>query len=197
MSVTNKASQEAKSKDGAVLPLSAEKIEWLKSNIRDIPDFPKPGIIFKDLTTLLQNGQAFSYVIDVMAEHCKSFEPNMIAGIEARGFILAPAIAYRLGVGFVPIRKPKKLPYRVERVSYDLEYGSDAVEVHVDAVAHGHRVVLIDDLLATGGTAGAAYQLLTKIGAHVVSIGFVSELSFLNGRTKLPKEIDVFSLISY
>lgn len=197
MSVINRQTKELQSKGEKLLPLQNEKVEWLKANIRDIPDFPKPGIVFKDLTTLLQNGEAFQFVIDAMAEHCAKHEPNMIAGIEARGFILAPAIAYRLGVGFVPIRKPKKLPYKVESVDYELEYGTDSVEVHIDAVAHGHRVVLIDDLLATGGTAGAANELLSKIGAHVVGIGFISELTFLNGRNKLPKDIDVFSLISY
>lgn len=194
MNVTNRQKE---AKCDVTLPLTDEKVEWLKATIRDIPDFPQPGIVFKDLTTLLQNAEAFSFVIDALTSHCAKFEPNMIAGIEARGFILAPAVAYKLGIGFVPIRKPRKLPYKVESVSYDLEYGKDAVEVHVDAVAKGHRVVLIDDLLATGGTAGAAHELLTKIGANVVSIGFISELSFLNGRNKLPKDVDVFSLISY
>lgn len=179
------------------LPLSKENDQWLKGKVRDIPDFPKPGIIFKDLTTLLQDAEAFSYVIDVMSEKCRTLKPDLMVGIEARGFILAPAIAYKLGIGFVPIRKPKKLPYQVETVTYDLEYGTDAIEIHIDAVTSGHRVVLIDDLLATGGTAAAAYQLLSKLGATVSGIGFIIELGFLNGKSKLPKDADVFSLINY
>lgn len=179
------------------LPLSKENEQWLKGKIRDIPDFPKPGIVFKDLTTLLQDAEAFSYVIDVMTEKCRALKPDLMVGIEARGFILAPAIAYKLGIGFVPIRKPKKLPYQVESVTYDLEYGTDSIEIHIDAVTGGHRVVLIDDLLATGGTAAAAHQLLTKLGATVSGIGFIIELGFLDGKSKLPKDADVFSLINY
>jgi adenine phosphoribosyltransferase len=119
------------------------------------------------------------------------------SGIEARGFILGPIIAYNLGVGFVPIRKPGKLPYEVQKLEYALEYGSDCIEVHADAVDKNDRVVLIDDLLATGGTAGAAYKLMQVLGAHVVGIGFIVELAFLDGRSKLPKDADIFSLITY
>ncbi|HEY9719046.1 MAG TPA: adenine phosphoribosyltransferase [Trichormus sp.] len=179
------------------LPLSQEKLDWLKSKVRDIPDFPKPGIVFKDLTTLFSDAQAFAYVLDVMAERCKQLKPDVIAGIEARGFILAPTIAYKLGLGFVPIRKPGKLPYKVEKLQYDLEYGTDTIEIHADAVSHGHRIVLIDDLLATGGTAGAARQLLTTLGGNVVGVGFIVELGFLKGRSKLSGESDVFALVNY
>jgi len=178
------------------LPLSKENETWLKSKIRDIPDFPKPGIIFKDLTTLFSDAKAFAFVLDTMTECCRQFKPDVIAGIEARGFILAPTIAYRLGVGFVPIRKPGKLPYRVEKLQYELEYGFDTIEIHADAVGHGHKVVLIDDLLATGGTAAASCRLLTSLGAEVVGVGFAVELGFLPGREKLADK-DVFSLINY
>ena len=178
-------------------PVSPEKAEWLKSTIRDIPDFPKPGIVFKDVTTLLKDNKAFGYVIDTLAEYYASQRPKYIAGIEARGFILGPAIAHKLNVGFIPVRKPGKLPHKVVTESYALEYGTDTLEVHEDCVAKGDRVVLIDDLLATGGTAAAAYKLLTGVGAEVVSVGFVVELSFLNGRAKMPAGVDVFSIITY
>ena len=179
------------------LPLPGDKDQWLKTKIRDIPDFPKPGIIFKDLTTLFADAEAFAYVIDVMSEKCRELNADVIAGIEARGFVLAPTIAYKLGLGFVPIRKPGKLPYKVKTLEYELEYGKDTIEIHADAVDHGHRVVLIDDLLATGGTAGAARQLLTTLGANVVGVGFIVELGFLNGRDKLKSDSDVFALINY
>jgi adenine phosphoribosyltransferase len=179
------------------LPISREKVEWLKTTIRDIPDFPKPGIVFKDMTTLLRNADAFKYTIDVLAEKFAAAKPKYIVGIEARGFILGSAIAHKLGIGFVPIRKPGKLPHKVEKAVYDLEYGSDCVEIHVDAVDKGDRVVLIDDLLATGGTAEAATRLVKMLGAEVVGIGFVVELSFLKGRQKLPAGVEVFSIIQY
>jgi adenine phosphoribosyltransferase len=179
------------------LPLSTEKQDWIKSKIRDIPDFPKPGIIFKDLTPLLKDVDAFTFAIDALTEKCRALNPKYIAGIEARGFILGPIIAYKLGVGFVPIRKPGKLPHVVQKLEYALEYGTDCIEVHADAVEKNDRVVLIDDLLATGGTAGAAYKLMQVLDANVVGIGFVVELAFLNGRTKLPQDAEIFSLISY
>jgi adenine phosphoribosyltransferase len=179
------------------LPLKPESEKWLKGFIRDINDFPKPGIVFKDLTPLLKDGDAFSYVLNALAEHSRALKPDVIAGIEARGFIIAPAIAQMLGVGFVPIRKPGKLPYKVEKVTYDLEYGTDTIEIHVDALEKGQRVVLIDDLLATGGTACGAQQLLTKIGGKVVGAGFLVELAFLDGRRKLGADVDVFPLLTY
>ena len=178
-------------------PVSPEKAEWLKSKIRDIPDFPKPGIVFKDLTTLLKDKDAFSYAIDLFADYYADLKPQYVAGIEARGFILGPAIAHKLNVGFIPVRKPGKLPARVVSQTYQLEYGTDTLEVHEDCVSKGEKVILTDDLLATGGTASAAYDLLTKVGAVVVSIGFVVELTFLNGRSKLPKGVDCYSIISF
>ncbi len=179
------------------LPLSAEKADWIKEAIRDIPDFPKPGIIFKDLTPLLKDVPRFKFVIDSMAEKCRELKPDIIAGIEARGFLLGPTIAYELGLGFVPIRKPGKLPYKVEKLEYALEYGTDCIEVHSDAVDKGQRVVIIDDLLATGGTANAAQSLIKAVGGDVVGIGFIVELAFLAGRGKLGTGPDIFSLISF
>ncbi|HMY51346.1 MAG TPA: adenine phosphoribosyltransferase [Candidatus Obscuribacter sp.] len=181
------------------LPLSPERQDWLKSTIRDIPDFPKPGIIFKDLTTLMRNAEAFSCVLNSLSVTSEALKPTVIVGIEARGFILAPALAHHLGVGFVPVRKPGKLPWHTERVSYALEYGEDTVEVHRDAVTKGDRVVIIDDLLATGGTAMAAKQLMEKLGATVVGAGFVVELDFLDGRSRVKKDgdLEIFSVIQY
>ena len=179
------------------LPISRDKADWVKSVIRDIPDFPKPGIIFKDMTTLLKDPEAFAYVIDVLAEKFATLKPRYIVGIEARGFILGAAIAHKLKLGFIPIRKPGKLPHKVEKATYELEYGSDAVEIHADAVDKGDRVVIIDDLLATGGTAEAAYRLLKTVGADVAGMGFVVELAFLNGRKKLPNGPEIFSIIEY
>ena len=179
------------------LPISRDKVDWLKGTIRDIPDFPKPGIVFKDLTTLLKDKAAFRFTIDTLADKCAALKPEYISGIEARGFILGSAVAYKIGCGFIPIRKPGKLPHKVEKASYELEYGSDCVEVHIDAVDKGDRVVLLDDLLATGGTAEAAHRLLKTVGANVVGIGFIVELGFLKGRQKLPAGVDVFSIINY
>lgn len=188
---------EEKNLSALKLPLSAEKADWVKASIRDIPDFPKPGIIFKDLTPLLKDVAVFKFVIDAMTEKCRELKPDTIAGIEARGFLLGPTIAYELGLPFVPIRKPGKLPYSVKKLEYALEYGTDTIEVHSDAVENGHRVVVIDDLLATGGTANAAQNLIKSVGGNVVGIGFIVELAFLGGRAKLPTDSDVFSLISY
>lgn len=179
------------------LPLAAEKKDWIKEAIRDIPDFPKPGIIFKDLTPLLKDVPRFKFVIEALTEKCRQLKPDYIAGIEARGFLLGPTIAYELGIGFVPIRKPGKLPYKVQKLEYALEYGTDCVEVHADAVEAGQRVVVIDDLLATGGTADAARRLMAAVGGEVVGIGFIVELEFLSGRKKLGDGADIFSLISY
>lgn len=180
-----------------MLPVSREKADWLKSTIRDIPDFPKPGIVFKDLTTLLKDPTAFSYVIDVFCEKYAPMKLDYIAGIEARGFILGPAIAHKLGIGFIPIRKPGKLPAQVQKETYDLEYGTDSLEIHMDATDPGQRVVIIDDLLATGGTAAAACRLMKTLKAEVVGLGFVVELGFLKGRSKLPTTTDVFAIIEY
>src|SRR5215475_7222986 len=167
-----------------------------KKLIREVPDFPKPGILFYDITTLLKDKTGFKKVIDAMSERISSHKPDLILGIEARGFIFAPALAYNLGAGFVPVRKPKKLPAETERVTYDLEYGTDTLEIHKDAVKNGTRVVIADDLLATGGTAAAAVRLAEKLGGEVVGLTFVIELDFLKGRDRLAG-YDVDSLIRY
>ena len=168
----------------------------LKKLIREVPDWPKPGILFYDLTTLLKDKRGFRMLIDRMCEHYANKKIDVVAGIEARGFIFAPALAYHLGAGFVPVRKPKKLPAKTARVTYDLEYGTDSLEIHEDAAGAGQRVLVCDDLLATGGTAAAAVKLVSGLGAEVAGVGFAVELTFLNGRSKL-SGLDVFSLIQY
>ncbi|MFZ4986001.1 MAG: adenine phosphoribosyltransferase [Blastocatellia bacterium] len=168
----------------------------LKKIIREIPDFPKPGILFYDITTLLKNAEGFRAVIDRMTEHFKGRKVDAVLGIEARGFIFGPALAYHLGAGFVPVRKPKKLPAEVESWSYDLEYGQDTLEIHKDAIGSGHNVIIADDLLATGGTAEAVVKLVEKLGGNVAGLAFVVELEFLNGRNKLAG-YDLFSLLKY
>jgi adenine phosphoribosyltransferase len=168
----------------------------LKQLIREVPDFPKPGILFYDITTLLRDSDGFAGVIDGLKSHYSGARVDLVLGIEARGFIFAPALAYALHAGFVPIRKPGKLPAAVVSVSYDLEYGKDSLEMHKDAVQPGSRVLIVDDLLATGGTAAAAARLVREAGGTVAGLGFVVELTFLSGRAKLP-EYDVFSLLQY
>jgi adenine phosphoribosyltransferase len=157
----------------------------LRALIRDIPDFPKPGILFRDVTPLLSNGPALRDCIQQLCQHLAPLRPQVIAGIESRGFIFGTAVATELGIGFVPIRKPGKLPWKTRKQSYALEYGTDAIEIHEDAVAPGTRVALVDDLLATGGTASAAIKLLQGLGAEVVTAAFVIELGFLQGRARL------------
>lgn len=171
-------------------------MDELKKLIREIPDYPKPGILFYDLTTLLQDKRGFHSLVDKLCEHYNGKKVDIVAGIEARGFIFAPALAYRLGAGFVPIRKPKKLPWKTAAVSYQLEYGTDTLEIHQDAVTPGQHVLVCDDLLATGGTASATVDLVRKLKGEVVGAAFAVELNFLKGRTKLPG-VDVFSLIKY
>jgi adenine phosphoribosyltransferase len=168
----------------------------LKQLIREIPDFPKPGILFYDITTLLKNPAGFRGVIDGLKDHYSGAKVDVVIGIEARGFIFAPALAYALGAGFVPVRKHNKLPAARASVTYDLEYGTDTLEMHKDALNDGKRVLIVDDLLATGGTAAAAARMVTGLGGEVVGIGFVIELTFLNGRKKLAG-YDVFSLLQY
>src|SRR5437879_6238542 len=170
--------------------------EPLKKLIREVPDFPKKGILFYDITTLLKDKVGFATLIDALSEHYLEKRVDLVVGIEARGFIFGPALAYRLNAGFVPVRKPKKLPAETARVSYDLEYGTDTLEIHKDAVAKGQRVVIVDDLLATGGTATACVQLVKSIGGEVAGLGFAVELDFLKGREKLAPH-DVFSLLHY
>ncbi|MBT8249562.1 MAG: adenine phosphoribosyltransferase [Acidimicrobiia bacterium] len=168
----------------------------LASFIRDIPDFPEPGIMFKDITPLLGSPSAFDYALDQMMMPYEGIDVDYVAGIESRGFILAAPLAVRMDAGHVPIRKPGKLPSKVERIEYALEYGTDALEVHVDAVQPGSTVVIADDVMATGGTAAAAVELMNRLGAHVVGLSVLIELSFLEGRSKL-SGVEIHSLITY
>jgi adenine phosphoribosyltransferase len=168
----------------------------LKALIREVPDFPKPGINFYDITTLLKHPQGLRRTIDALAAEFEGEKVDTVIGIEARGFIFAPALAYHLGAGFVPVRKPRKLPAECVSVSYDLEYGQDTLEIHRDAVVQGHRVLIADDLLATGGTARAVIDLVEGLGGEVAGLVFVVELEFLPGRKKL-EGYDVRSLIKY
>lgn len=168
----------------------------LKEKIRVIPDFPETGIRFKDITPVLQNGEAFKYAIDQMAEFAGKQGAELIAGPEARGFVLASPLAYSMGLGFVPIRKSGKLPGETVTVSYELEYGKDQLEIHRDAIQPGQRVVIADDLLATGGTVASAIRLVEELGGVVAGLVFMIELTYLTGREKL-KGYDVFSLVQY
>lgn len=168
----------------------------LKSLIRDIPDFPKPGIMFRDITTLLQNPQGLSYTIDSLAEKCCAMSPDYIVGMESRGFIFGTPLAYKMGVGFVPVRKPGKLPGAVYFAEYELEYGVDRLEMHQDAIAPGSRVLIVDDLIATGGTAAATVKLLDQAGCELVGFAFVIELLALGGRQKLP-DVAIVTLVEY
>ena len=170
--------------------------EPLKKLIREIPDFPKKGILFYDITTLLKDKLGLATLIDALSEHYLRHEVDLVLGMEARGFIFAPALAYRLNAGFVPLRKPGKLPAATARFDYALEYGTNTLEIHRDAIQKGQRVLIVDDLLATGGTADATAKLASSMGAEIAGLGFVVELDFLKGRDKL-KEYDVFSLLHY
>src|SRR5437879_5999370 len=168
----------------------------LKNLIREVPDFPKPDINFYDITTLLKHPDGLRKTVDALAAEFEGMKIDAVVGIEARGFIFAPALAYHLGAGFVPVRKPKKLPAERASISYDLEYGQDTLEIHRDAIGEGHRVIIADDLLATGGTAKAVVDLVEGLGGKVVGLVFVVELEFLPGRKKL-EGYDVRSLIKY
>ncbi|MHB0915841.1 MAG: adenine phosphoribosyltransferase [Thermoleophilia bacterium] len=168
----------------------------LAAKIRDIPDFPKEGIIFKDITPLLQDPESLRLAVDLMAEFAVSKKVDVVVGAESRGFILGATLAYTLGAGFVPARKPGKLPHDTIAAEYDLEYGTDSLEVHNDAITPGTRVLVHDDLLATGGTARAKCDLIEKLGGEIVGVTFIIELDFLHGRDKL-KEYDVLSLVNY
>ena len=170
--------------------------EHLKQLIREVPDFPKPGILFYDITTLLKDNVGFAMLIDALSEHYLNSGIDLVLGIEARGFIFGPALAYRLNAGFVPIRKPRKLPAETVKWTYDLEYGQDTLEIHKDAIQSGQRVIIVDDLLATGGTANACVQLARSLGGNIAGMGFVVELDFLNGRKKF-EGTEVFSLLHY
>ena len=171
-------------------------MDHLKKLIREVPDFPKPGINFFDITTLLKDSVGLRDLLDAMRDRFRGETIHQVAGIEARGFIFAPAIAYALNAGFVPIRKPKKLPTATERVEYALEYGTDSIEIHKDAIKPGQNILIVDDVLATGGTAAAAAKLVEQVGGKVAALSFVIELDFLKGREKLPGR-RVESLIHY
>ena len=171
-------------------------MDELKKYIREVPDFPKPGINFYDITTLLKDPEGLEMTIDAMTEQCRGMQIDTVIGVESRGFIFGAPVAYQLGTGFVPVRKPKKLPHETASVSYDLEYGQDTLEMHKDAIGEGHRVLIVDDLLATGGTAKAVVDLVTGLGGKIVGLSFLVELTFLNGRAKFDG-YDVKSLLTY
>jgi len=170
--------------------------ELLKKLIREVPDFPKKGILFYDITTLLKDKVGFATLIDALSEQYLGKEIDLVLGMEARGFIFGPALAYKLNAGFVPVRKPGKLPAATQKYDYALEYGTNTLEIHVDAIQKGQRIIIVDDLLATGGTAEATAKLAESLGADIAGLGFVVELDFLNPRAKL-KQYDVFSLLHY
>jgi adenine phosphoribosyltransferase len=168
----------------------------IKALIRDIPDFPKPGILFRDITTLLKDAKGFKYTIDALAEKCADLKPDYIVGMESRGFIFAAPMACVMGAGFVPVRKPGKLPTEAYSVEYALEYGTDRLEMHKDAIEPGKRVLIVDDVIATGGTAAATAKLIELSGGELVGFAFLSELTFLAGRKNLP-DVPIVSLIEY
>jgi adenine phosphoribosyltransferase len=170
--------------------------DWLKDHIRDIPDFPKKGIVFKDITPLLADKKAFSYTIDAIAHHFDRDEIDKVLGIEARGFMVAAPLAYRFTAGLIPVRKRGKLPWQVESEEYELEYGTDLLEMHRDAISSGERILIVDDVLATGGTARATARLTERCGGKVAGIATIMELAFLGGR-KAISDYEYFSLISY
>jgi adenine phosphoribosyltransferase len=174
----------------------AEHIASLRATIRDVPDFPKPGIVFKDITTLLKDPVAFRRAVDLLTVLCGDRSLDRVAAVESRGFIIGSVLAHRLGAGFVPVRKQGKLPYRTVRATYELEYGTDCLEIHEDAFARGERVLIVDDLIATGGTARAVADLVETLGGQVAAFAFLVELTFLKGREKL-SGYEVLSLIRY
>ncbi len=168
----------------------------LKALIRDVPDFPKKGIVFKDITPLLHDHQGLKTAVDRISEHYRHNDVSLVVAAEARGFIIGPPIALNLKAGFVPVRKPGKLPYKTKRITYELEYGTDTLEIHEDAIKPGQEVLMVDDVLATGGTMAACCKLVESMGGHIVGCAFLIELTFLNGRRALEGR-NVFSLIQY
>jgi adenine phosphoribosyltransferase len=176
--------------------ISPEQSAWLKGFIRDVPDYPQPGILFRDITPLLQNAEALHRAVDLLAARYRDFGIDQVVGIESRGFIFGTPLAYLLGTGFVPVRKKGKLPARTVSIEYDLEYGSNVLEIHTDAVRPGQRVLIVDDLLATGGTTEGTMRLIESLGANVVSLAFLIELEALHGRARL-SERDVYALLAY
>lgn len=176
--------------------MPSDAIDKLRAAVRDVPDFPKAGIVFKDITPILSDGRLFRSSIDVFLERCRNQRIDKIVGIDARGFLFASAVAYELAVGFVPIRKKGKLPYKTNRTAYTLEYGEAEMEMHIEAIAPGERIVLVDDLLATGGTSASAATLIRKLGGELVEAQFLIELEFLHGREKLTPT-QVVSFLKY
>jgi adenine phosphoribosyltransferase len=176
--------------------LHPSKPEDLKRYIRDLPDYPAKGVIFRDLTPLFKDEKAFRWAVDRLASYYRRKKVDLVAAVEARGFVVGSPLALELGVGFVPLRKPGKLPWKKKRVTYRLEYAEESIEIHEDAVREGQRVLLVDDLLATGGTASAAAKLIEQLGGKVVGMAFIVELAYLDGRSKL-KGYDVKSLLVY
>lgn len=171
-------------------------MDLLKSKIRSVPDFPKAGILFYDITTLLRDREGFQLTIEALADPFKGRDIDVVVGVESRGFILGGAVADRLGAGFAPVRKKGKLPSKTVQETYDLEYGTDCLEIHADAVERGQRILIIDDVLATGGTAAATAALVRKLGGSVQALAFLVELEFLGGRSKIPNET-VYSVLKY
>lgn len=180
----------------SVPAMLSDSIDQLRAAVRDIPDFPKAGIIFKDITPILGNGKLFRLAIEAFLENCRGKQIDKIVGIDARGFLFGSAVAYDLGIGFVPLRKKGRLPYKTESAKYSLEYGEAEMELHVDAIERGERIVLIDDLLATGGTAASAATLIKRVGGELIEAQFLIELEFLHGREKL-ESTPVVSFLKY
>jgi adenine phosphoribosyltransferase len=176
--------------------MDSDMIAKLRARVRDVPDFPKKGIIFKDITPILKDGALFRASIDVFLEQCKGKKLDKIVGIDARGFVFGSAVAYELGIGFVPLRKKGRLPYKTESAAYTLEYGEAEMELHIDAIVPGEKIVLIDDLLATGGTSASAVRLINKVGGELIEAIFLIELEFLHGREKLAPTV-VTSFLKY
>jgi len=177
--------------------MSRVNLEQLQSAVREIQDFPKPGIAFKDITPILGDAKLFKGVIDALAEETEKLRPAKVVGIDSRGFLFGAAVAYKLELGFVPVRKKGKLPYKTVGFAYQLEYGDAEMEIHIDAITPNERVVLIDDLLPIGGTSGAAVNLIQKVGGVIGAALFVVELAFLKGSNKLPPDVPIFSLIRF
>jgi adenine phosphoribosyltransferase len=165
--------------------MDSDQIDKLRRGVRDVPDFPKKGIVFKDITPILKDGRLFRASVDLFLDQCRERKIDKVVGIDARGFLFGSAVAYELGIGFVPLRKKGRLPYKTESAKYSLEYGEAEMELHIDAIAHGEQIVLIDDLLATGGTSASAATLIRKVGGELVAAMFLIELAFLRGREKL------------
>ncbi|MFZ4585739.1 MAG: adenine phosphoribosyltransferase [Acidimicrobiia bacterium] len=170
--------------------------QWIRAHVRDVADWPKPGVVFKDITPLLAHPKAYAATIDALVAPFAALDIDKVIGIEARGFIFAAPVAYRFNAGFVPVRKPGKLPWQIEKEEYELEYGTDLLEIHRDAVVPGEKVLIVDDVLATGGTASAACRLVERLGGDVVGLSFLIELAFLNGRAQLDGR-SAHSLVAY